>query len=128
MKLNRRADFSDLVVLSSLFYTIVPIFSRMAAPPIIDDLNCCIRLRKLLRDQWQSDDVDVSTAPMSTPSLGNVDVALQSILMHPLDCSYSSLNCSIQCLEPGLEVDMLHNLIVGFLHARMLLISEWQLL
>ncbi len=99
-KICSQAGATSLAELSSQFYTFIPHVSGMSAPPTIRDLEAVASKVELLMCLL---DVTVAVRKME---------ASEQAVIHPLDHVYLSLHCSIQPLESGPVLDMLHKCLV----------------
>jgi hypothetical protein len=115
-------DVSSFLNLSSRFYEFMPTFTGMFAPVIIRDLEKVDFLNHILiKDRELSEnhriDHHFQSRPIVCAEEREETHTLTSSKPNPTDFSYhralySSLNCHIQRLEPGPELEMLHNMIV----------------
>ena len=99
-KISCQVGAASLAELSSQFYTFIPHVTGMSAPPTIRDLEVVASKVELLMCLL---DVTVAVRKME---------ASEQAVVHPLDHVYSSLDCSIQPLQPGPLLDTLRNYMV----------------
>lgn len=99
-KISCQVGAASLAELSSQFYTFIPHVTGMTAPPTIRDLEVVASKVELLMCLL---DVTVAVRKME---------ASEQAVVHPLDHVYSSLDCSIQPLQPGPLLDTLRNYMV----------------